>query len=254
MRFIFDIDGTLTFDGSTIDNSIMSVLLKAEEFGHEVSFASVRSYRACVKLLGDVLSKKLVIGLNGGMAYDQGQLVFEHHLDATAYQEAISYAKEYNLPYFVDDSLNYATANEEHLFFIDLVDPLKMAEKVPAEELDKPIKMVCYMGNHEDVLADISYQLTNIHGVDVFYNDASKFLHIGPSNVNKATAVQELLDEPFIAFGDDKSDIELFKESIYSVQVGSYTYLRSYADEQISSDAQAVSQEILRLFTEFKGR
>ena len=41
MKFVFDLDGTLSFDGVTIDDEIKQVLLRAEEFGHEVAFASV---------------------------------------------------------------------------------------------------------------------------------------------------------------------------------------------------------------------
>lgn len=63
MKFVFDLDGTLSFDGVTIDDEIKQVLLRAEEFGHEVAFASARSYRDCLDLLGDPLSQQLVIGL-----------------------------------------------------------------------------------------------------------------------------------------------------------------------------------------------
>ena len=35
MKFVFDLDGTLSFDGVTIDDEIKQVLLRAEEFGHE---------------------------------------------------------------------------------------------------------------------------------------------------------------------------------------------------------------------------
>ena len=80
MKFVFDLDGTLSFDGVTIDDEIKQVLLRAEEFGHEVAFASARSYRDCLGLLGDPLSQQLVIGLNGGLAYRQGQLVYEDQI------------------------------------------------------------------------------------------------------------------------------------------------------------------------------
>ena len=75
MKFVFDLDGTLSFDGVTIDDEIKQVLLRAEEFGQEVASASARSYRDCLGLLGDPLSQQLVIGLNGGLANRQGQLV-----------------------------------------------------------------------------------------------------------------------------------------------------------------------------------
>ena len=52
MKFVFDLDGTLSFDYMTIDEEIKQVLLTAPQFGHEVLFASARSYRDCLGLLG----------------------------------------------------------------------------------------------------------------------------------------------------------------------------------------------------------
>ena len=47
----------------TIDEEIKQVLLKAEDYGHELVFASARSYRDCLGLLGPELSQRLVIGV-----------------------------------------------------------------------------------------------------------------------------------------------------------------------------------------------
>ena len=71
MKFVFDLDGTLSFDYMTIDEEIKQVLLTAPQFGHEVLFASARSYRDCLGLLGPELSQQIVIGLNGGVAFDK---------------------------------------------------------------------------------------------------------------------------------------------------------------------------------------
>ena len=48
MKFVFDLDGTLSFDYMTIDEEIKQVLLTAPQFDHEVLFASARSYRDCL--------------------------------------------------------------------------------------------------------------------------------------------------------------------------------------------------------------
>lgn len=97
MKFVFDLDGTLSFDYMTIDEEIKQVLLKAEDYGHELVFASARSYRDCLGLLGPELSQRLVIGLNGGVAYHLGKAVFERNLDARVYQALVDYCQTYNL-------------------------------------------------------------------------------------------------------------------------------------------------------------
>ena len=64
MKFVFDLDGTLCFDRRTIDDEIMQVLLSAPQFGHDLAFATTRSYRDCLATLGPELSQKLVVGLD----------------------------------------------------------------------------------------------------------------------------------------------------------------------------------------------
>ncbi|ORN86969.1 hypothetical protein B8A12_15265, partial [Staphylococcus aureus] len=45
MRFVFDIDGTLCFDGRLIDQTIIDTLLQLQHDGHELIFASARPIR-----------------------------------------------------------------------------------------------------------------------------------------------------------------------------------------------------------------
>ena len=122
MKFVFDLDGTLSFDYMTIDEEIKQVLLKAEDYGHELVFASARSYRDCLGLLGPELSQRLVIGLNGGVAYHLGQAIFERNLDARVYQALVDYCQTYNLPFFVDDCFDYSGQIVEKIPFISSVD------------------------------------------------------------------------------------------------------------------------------------
>ncbi|MGZ7257920.1 HAD hydrolase family protein, partial [Streptococcus pyogenes] len=64
MKFVFDIDGTLCFDRRTMDDEIKQVLLNAADYGHELIFATSRSYRDCLFTLGPELSQKMVVALN----------------------------------------------------------------------------------------------------------------------------------------------------------------------------------------------
>ncbi len=48
MRFVFDIDGTLCFDGRLIDQTIIDTLLQLQHAGHELIFASACPIRVFV--------------------------------------------------------------------------------------------------------------------------------------------------------------------------------------------------------------
>ena len=162
MKFVFDLDGTLSYDYMTIDEEIQQVLLKAEDYGHELVFASARSYRDCLGLLGPKLSQRLVIGLNGGVAYHLGKAIFERNLDARVYHALVDYCQTYNLPFFVDDCFDYSGQIVEKIPFISSVDPLKVARHQKLEDLETPIKIVVYMGDHEELLDDLLGQLERL--------------------------------------------------------------------------------------------
>lgn len=254
MKFVFDIDGTICFDRHTIDERLKSALALAGQYGHEVVFASARSYRDCMPVLGKALSQNLVIGLNGGIAYRKGRLIHHHLLDKLAYQEALSWCRRYNLPYFVDDAFNYAFEQGEKIPFIQSVDVHQLAQRLTAETLNQPVKMVIYLGHHEDLVEDICHDLEKLDSLSVIYHEEEKCLYLNPKGVTKASALTELIGQDFVVFGNDKNDKEMFDVSLYSIQVGHYKPLTPYADEHIEADADSIADKIVSLFEEFAGK
>ena len=67
MRFVFDIDGTLCFDGRLIDQTIIDTLLQLQHDGHELIFASARPIRGLLPVLPSVFHRHTLIGANGAM-------------------------------------------------------------------------------------------------------------------------------------------------------------------------------------------
>ena len=241
----------------TIDEEIKQVLLRAEDHGHEVVFASARSYRDCLGLLGTDLSQRLVIGLNGGVAYYLGKAIYKRNLDTRVYQALVDYCQTYNLPFFADDCFDYSGQIMEKIPFIASVDPLKVARHQNLKDLGTPIKVVVYMGDHEDLLDDLLGQLERLGQAHLSYHVHEKCLYVNPWDTHKATTVEKLCGENFIAFGNDQNDIELFKTSLYSVQIGDFAGLTPYADETLELKGEpspAVAAKILQTFAEFKGK
>lgn len=255
MKFVFDLDGTLTFDGRRMPEVIQDALKQAQAAGHEVIFATARSYRDCLAVLGDDFKNHLVIALNGGLAYYQGKCILEHRLPQQVFMDLVKWSKTYNLPYIADNCFDYSTYLGQKLPFIQHVDPLKVAEDVPAESLTNPIKVVLYMGDHEELVADVCDDLRALGNLDLAYHEEEKCLYINPAGINKATTVLDFCGADFVVFGNDKNDKELFKAALYAVQVGTYKPLTKYADEQILHDdevVQAVAKKIVKLSTAFQ--
>ncbi|MBM7641827.1 HAD hydrolase family protein [Streptococcus loxodontisalivarius] len=250
MKFVFDLDGTICFDGQTIAQEIKDILENAHLFGHQVVFASARSYRDCIAVLGEKLAQNLVIGLNGGLAYEEGQLKLSHKLDDHVFQSALKSCQTYNLPYFVDDHFNYSYSQADKIPFIDSVSPLGQA--VLINELTQPIKMVIYMGNHLNLLDDIIAELNSFDKCHLSYHELEECLYLNPDQTTKASTILDIIGKNYVAFGNDKNDIEMFEQSLYGVQVGDFAYLEKYSDEKVSANSRAVATKIHDLFKNFQ--
>lgn len=251
MHFVFDLDGTICFDGFTIEASIKEALGQAPDFGHELLFASARSYRDCIDVLGESLSQNMVIGLNGGVVYDKGKLFTYHRLDKSVFQRTIDFCNHYHIPYFVDDDFNYASHRAHKIPFIKSVDPLSLATALDITQLHHPIKMVLYMGEHEELLPLLVDELKKVGFANISYHENEKCLYLNPDGITKASTLSQIIGNQFVAFGNDKNDIDMFKLAQYSVQIGDYHLLKDYADEQVE-DTAIIPEKILTLFEAFQ--
>ena len=72
MKFVFDLDGTLCFDGMTMSIRLQKVLLTAPKYGHDIIFATARYYRDCLSILEGELNEFTVVGLNRGEVFKDG--------------------------------------------------------------------------------------------------------------------------------------------------------------------------------------
>lgn len=254
MKFVFDLDGTLSFDGMTMDKHLQEVLLSAPSYGHEVIFATARSYRDSLGILEGNLAELAIVGLNGGTVHKQGNLVSQYSLHDEALQAILDLCRTYNIPYFIDNAFDYALQNPEQIPFISLVDPMHKAKAKSIQELSAPVKAVLALAEHQDILEDIINQLAQPKSLDLIYQEQEKCLYINPKGVTKASTVLNHFGPDYIAFGNDKNDIPLFREALYGVQIGDFPYLENYADEQLPTDSCLIALRIKELFEKFSNK
>ena len=96
-------------------------------------------------------------GLNGGEVFQDECLVSQYTIPSYALRTIVSYCDTYNLPYFIDDTFNYAIQNPNQIPFLSNVDPLNKASILPVQELNKPIKAVIPLAEHEDIREDLIF-------------------------------------------------------------------------------------------------
>ncbi|HEI6365700.1 TPA: HAD hydrolase family protein [Staphylococcus aureus] len=110
MRFVFDIDGTLCFDGRLIDQTIIDTLLQLQHDGHELIFASARPIRDLLPVLPSVFHQHTLIGANGAMISQQSKISVEYNIDITA-QNINKYTA---LQYIFDADVKYIAFGNDH--------------------------------------------------------------------------------------------------------------------------------------------
>ena len=110
----FDLDGTLCFDGyDHVKRPTKGSFNCTQKYGHEIIFITACSYRDCLSILEGELRKLTVVGLNGGEVFQDERLVSQYRIPSSALRTIVSYCDIYNLPYFIDDTFNYAIQNSE---------------------------------------------------------------------------------------------------------------------------------------------
>ena len=67
----------------------------------------------CLSVLEGELRKLTVVSLNGGEVFQDERLVSQYRIPSSALRTIVSYCDIYNLPYFIDDTFNYAIQNSE---------------------------------------------------------------------------------------------------------------------------------------------
>lgn len=251
MKFVFDLDGTICFDGRTIPAPIREVLLQAPNYGHEVVFASARSYRDCLEVLGHPFSDQLVIGLNGAIAYQNGELVAIGTLDKLGLERILEWSKRHQLPYFLDDRFNFTCYREEKISFYPFVNQ-EVAEQIALDQVTQPTKLVLYLADHPELVEPLVADLASLECFELSYHDHEGCLYINPKRVNKGSTVKKLVGSEVVAFGNDKNDIPLFQASQFSVQVGDYDQLTPFASARVEDHPAQVAAVISSYFRKFQ--
>jgi HAD superfamily hydrolase (TIGR01484 family) len=236
MNFVFDLDGTLCFDGKTIDSSIIDALYTLNDAGHTVIFASARPIRDLLPLIPTRFQQGLLIGGNGCFT-SVNQQVSATFLDNQIRIQLEKLITAYKLSYLADSDWDFAyTGSLMHPIYHNI--DQTSAKNKELQQLDKICKLVLF--NPPYTVIDAIQQLP----VTITPYKTEQAIDIGPLNIHKVAGLHKLDIHDFIAFGNDANDQCLFEQATYSVCVGNHD-VSTYASIQISKEE--VAQTILNV-------
>lgn len=236
MNFVFDIDGTLCFDGKTINQPIIDALTKLSNAGHEIIFASARPIRDLVPVIPTQFKKDKLVGGNGCFTSENNQVsanFFSSHL----IDQLHNIIQTHKLTYLADGEWDYAyTGNLQHPIYKNIDQSTAINRKI--KDLKKICKLVIF--NPTQQVTSLLEQLP----VSITAYKSENAIDISPLGINKVSGLEKLNVHDFIAFGNDSNDQCLFEVAIFSVCVGD-NEVHQYASKKITKED--VAETILQL-------
>lgn len=244
-NFVFDIDGTISLDGRSIPEGIIDSIQNLMISGHQVIFASARPIRDLLPVLPDEFRGNLLIGANGAMVSNHSKIEIIHRIHSRDAKFIFGLIMKYKLSYVVDDEWDYASQIPEYHCMYDQIDIENLAKSISLSTIETPVKVVLL--DLDDVLLNKISNLLRTH------TDLAVVSHIGEGNlnitandVNKYATLNKLGITDYIAFGNDKNDIEMLSHTQDGVWVTSKT--SSLLDNLIECPAtvEEITKQILR--------
>lgn len=248
MQYIFDVDGTLSFDGETISESINNAIKDLMLAGNEVIFASARPIRDLLPMIPEFQSQKL-IGANGAMISINNEIEVIKQINSSSFEYLKVLIQRYNLDYVIDSSWNYSSRITQNSFIEKMIDPSKSAQKIKIDEIEIPIKTIFVnveIRLQEKLLTMIN-QETPLNAIGLA---GERTVDITAKDINKFFTLDKLGIENYIAFGNDRNDFEMLQSAQTSVWIESKKNLKSYsknADIVCQPNSEAVA-ELIRSF------
>lgn len=238
MRFVFDVDGTLCFNGLTIDATIVKALEKVKKSGHEIIFASARPIRDLLPVIRNIEYDAL-IGGNGSIISKDGKIKVTCSINKSSYQRIRQLIQQYQLDYIVDDSWNYSAKVSDEQPIYRQLDPSQLAQNINMITIDQPIKIIL-LAIPAQFYPIIYQELQLDETVSVITHTQEGNIDITAKGINKFTTLQNYFSTvEYIAFGNDSNDVELLVHAEKSYFIGS----EDFANQLSLTSSQVLSKD-----------
>lgn len=226
MNFVFDIDGTLSFDGHTISQEITEVLTQLSQ-KHKVIFASARPIRDMMHIIPQSITSNIWIGGNGSFL-KQDDCINPKIINDDYIEIIYDEIKKHDYDYMIDSEFDYSFKGDTNLQLYKSINK-EVALNKDIEDLNPVCKIVIFSPNDSTVTMLESLDLSIIrHGRE-------DLIDISPENCSKDKALQELNILDYVAFGNDANDLGMFKNALESYCVDESEYSK-YATHTIKRD------------------
>ncbi|MDO4883405.1 MAG: HAD hydrolase family protein [Rothia sp. (in: high G+C Gram-positive bacteria)] len=254
MNFVFDIDGTTSFNGMVIEPAIEREIDALLQAGHRVVFASARPVRDILPMLSHDMRTHhglVLIGANGSLLFRDGHLRVREHLDAHSYTVVRELIDRHGLYYIADSADSYAFDLPDAHVLVERLNPEGTDRLVPLNDLENPVKIILLEVNDPRLYTELEEIIAGLNLHVTKHQDATTSIDLAPGGVHKVSALPQALGAhpgenpgPYIAFGNDMNDLGVLEGAQYAVAVGSHEALTPHANLRVDAHPDAVAAAI----------
>jgi Cof subfamily protein (haloacid dehalogenase superfamily) len=228
-NLVFDLDGTLIFEGKPLSHLIANVLIALEKSGINTYFATARPLRDTLPVLPEYFWDHTLIGCNGAMISKQQKVTSANVFNKVQIVKLLEWLDNNNIAYLYDGHYDYAISDKPHEFH-QWVAKLGTQPSCNITLRQKQIvKLLILEGNYFEEINRYCEQ--HLDGFSYYHHTGSNCFDIVTQHSNKLSALQALqLDlSKTICFGNDHNDVAMLNAAHQAVVVGdSITLSRDY--------------------------
>lgn len=235
--FVFDLDGTIVYDGKPLEGKFEKILLEIKSAGHNIVFATGRSWRDFVPVVPLWCSEQDSVVFGGGLVIANGEIKTQHFLENSVLSEMVEFLEDNHAHYLVDGHSNYYHPSKEHWLYQDII-------KISGQTRSSHVDHVLADGAYKILVLDDQFleyfnQFIANHDLTIKYHFYDKCFDVMPAHVNKFAGLSELIlpeKNDIFVFGNDHNDLELMQELPNSIMFGHHQELQKYAKIKIDYD------------------
>ncbi len=220
MKLVFDVDGTISFDGQRVDDQIVKAIKTLPIEQSDLIFASARPIRDLLPIIG-TFSDADLIGGNGSIISLNVQVQVVKPIENRDFQFLKRAIKANQLDYLIDGKWHYSAHVQQGSPILTQLDPDHLASNVDLDALGQPIKAILLnlTWQQMDLLPK---QLKLETTLSVVEHHGEHNLDLTATGINKYATLRKLFPkEDYIAFGNDDNDRELLNGAVKSIWIGS---------------------------------
>ncbi|GAA1389545.1 Cof-type HAD-IIB family hydrolase [Kitasatospora putterlickiae] len=239
---VLDIDGTLRYDGRTIDRRILAAVEACERAGQRLVFASARPVRDLLPVLDGAFPAATLIGGNGSLVSDDGRVRARAAFEPDDLGELLVAAGLYRAGHLADGPCDYACTGPADRPILGRVDEGRLARRVDLADLPAVVTFLVADATDLAALAEAGRVL----GMTVNHHLGEPTVDFAPGATDMWEALTSLGIEEYNAFGDDINDLDLPRHARHAVRGGAHPGLDGVAGVTVAADPGTVAEEVSR--------